>query len=138
MASTTLSPADFRRALGHYPTGVALVAAYEEDGNVAAMVVGTFTAVSLDPPLVGFMPDRKSATWPRIRETGKFSVSVLSADQEYICRAFAGKAPDRMQHLDESAATPRLTDAALWVECSIDAVLPAGDHDFVLGRVMEM
>lgn len=90
------------------------------------MVVGTFTSVSLEPPLVGFLVDRGSTTWPRIRETGRFCASVLHADDEYVCRAFAIKAEGRFDHLTAvpGSGSPRLSRAALWVDCDIDSVMP--------------
>ncbi|GAB2965549.1 flavin reductase [Streptomyces heilongjiangensis] len=139
--AATSGARDFRRALGNYPTGVSVVASRALDGTPVAMVVGTFTSVSLDPPLVGFLPDRSSTTWPRIRETGRFSVSVLAADQEKVCRAFVTKASDRFDmHADENTAAgnPRVRGAVLWVDCDIEDVLQAGDHDMVLGRVREL
>ncbi|MFC8361288.1 flavin reductase [Streptomyces griseorubiginosus] len=132
---------DFRSALGNYPTGVSVVASRSFDGTPFAMVVGTFTSVSLDPPLVGFLPDRSSTTWPRIRETGRFCVSVLAADQENVCRAFVMKTSDRFDvHAGENTAagSPRVRGAVLWIDCDIEDVLPAGDHDMVLGRVREL
>ncbi|MGY1815203.1 flavin reductase [Blastococcus sp. SYSU D00820] len=137
----TIAAADFRRALGHYPTGVAVVTAREADGSPVAMVVGTFTSVSLDPPLVGFLPDRSSWSGARIREAGSFCVNVLSSDQENVCRAFARREDDRFTaHCTEDAGSgsPRLTDAVLWIDCDIESVLPAGDHDMVLGRVRDL
>src|SRR5437588_8121068 len=129
LARPGIAPTDFRRVLGHYPTGVAVVTARQDDGTPVGMVVGTFTSVSLDPPLVGFLPDRSSTTWPRIRETGSFCVNVLSAAQEQVCRAFATKAADRFDVHgagDAGSGSPRLTGTALWVDCDIESVLPAG------------
>jgi flavin reductase (DIM6/NTAB) family NADH-FMN oxidoreductase RutF/DNA-binding IclR family transcriptional regulator len=104
------------------------------------MVVGTFTAVSLEPPLVGFLADKGSASWQGIRAAGHFCVSVLGAGHEHVCRAFATKSPNRFEHATEVtvAGRPRLNDAVLWVDCDIHEVLPAGDHDFVLGRVRHL
>lgn len=137
---TTISPTEFRRALGHYPTGVAVVAAQEEGGESVGMVIGSFTSVSLDPPLVGFLVGRDGSTWPRLKEVGKFCVSVLGAHHEDVCRAFASKAPDRFSHASATSETgsPRIPDAALWVDCDLDSVVSAGDHDFVLGRVRDL
>lgn len=131
---------DFRRALGHYPTGVAVVTAVGVDGTPVAMVVGTFTSVSLDPPLVGFLADSNGNSWQSIKAAGHFCVSVLGAGHEHVCRAFATKDPERFAYagaLTESGC-PRLEDAALWVDCTIEDVVTAGDHDFVLGRVREL
>ena len=60
---------EFRRILGHYPTG-GLCRDRSERGRPVGMIVGTFTSVSLDPPLVAFLPDRRSRTWPLIQEPG--------------------------------------------------------------------
>jgi flavin reductase (DIM6/NTAB) family NADH-FMN oxidoreductase RutF/DNA-binding IclR family transcriptional regulator len=140
MTACTVSPQEFRRALAHYPTGVAVVTAVGSDDSSVSMVVGTFTSVSLDPPLVGFLADRKSNSWRGIKAAGHFCVSVLGAGQEHVCRAFATKAPDRFRHATAvtTSGRPRLADAALWVDCEIEDVLPAGDHDFVLGRVLHL
>ncbi len=139
--SAPLAPGDLRRALGLHATGVAVVTATESDGGTAAMVVGTFTSVSLDPPLVGFLPDRTSSSWPRIRATGGFRVSVLAADQEPVCRSFAGKAAARFDLLDAlepGTAGRAVTGAVLTVDCTIHDVLGAGDHDLVLGAVRSL
>ncbi|WP_416954413.1 flavin reductase [Nocardioides sp. T5] len=140
ISPTAINPSEYRRALGHYPTGVAVVAAQEERGESVGMVIGSFTSVSLDPPLVGFLVGRDGSTWPRLKEVGKFCVSVLGAHHEDVCRAFASKAPDRFTHASARSETgsPRIPDAALWVDCDLDAVIPAGDHDFVLGRVRDL
>ena len=72
---STIDPRHFRSVLGCYPTGVCVVTA-SHDGARHAMVVGSFTSISLDPPLVGFFPDKKSSSWPQIAATGRFCASV--------------------------------------------------------------
>ncbi|WP_327330110.1 flavin reductase [Streptomyces sp. NBC_01208] len=136
-----IAPAKFRKALGHYPTGVALVASRDAVGTPVGMVVGTFTSVSLAPPLVAFLPDRSSTSWPRIREAGRFCVSVLGAGQEEVCRSFFTKEMDRFQRYcadDAPSGSPRVSGAVLWVDCAVESVIEAGDHDIVLGRVQDI
>jgi flavin reductase (DIM6/NTAB) family NADH-FMN oxidoreductase RutF/DNA-binding IclR family transcriptional regulator len=138
---TAEDPAWFRYVLGQCPTSVALITAKGVDGDHVGMVVGTFTSVSLSPPLVGFMPDRKSSSWPKIREAGSFCASICTASQEYVVRAFARKQEDRFttsSWAETNSGNLRLDGAAAWVDCTIDAVLPAGDHDIVLGKVTEL
>ncbi|SDO69824.1 NADH-FMN oxidoreductase RutF, flavin reductase (DIM6/NTAB) family [Klenkia soli] len=139
--TAAVAPQDLRRALGLHATGVAVVTATEADGGTAAMVVGTFTSVSLDPPLVGFLPDRSSSSWPRIAATGGFRVSVLAADQEPVCRAFATKAEGRFDLLDPvepGTAGRAVRGAVLTVDCTVHDVLDAGDHHLVLGAVRSL
>ncbi|MFX8512227.1 flavin reductase family protein, partial [Acinetobacter baumannii] len=49
-----IDPQLFRSVLGAYPTGVAVITAVDADGRRHGLVVGSFTSISLDPPLVGF------------------------------------------------------------------------------------
>jgi flavin reductase (DIM6/NTAB) family NADH-FMN oxidoreductase RutF len=102
------------------------------------MVVGTFSSVSLDPPLVAFMPDVRSTSWPKIQEAGSFCANVLTAGQQDVCRAFSRKAEDRFSAnawADTPSGSPRLEGAAAWIDCDIENVIRAGDHDIVIGRV---
>lgn len=137
-------PADarwFRTVLGQYPTGVSVITTTEDDGTRTGFVVGTFTSVSLDPPLVAFLPDKRSSSWPRIKAAGRFCVNILSADQEHLCRKFATKGEDRFAGVSvrESAlGNPVLSDAVAWIDCELDQVVDAGDHYIVLGAVKEL
>lgn len=131
----------FRRVLGHYPTGVCAVTAVEPDGLASGMIVGSFTSVSLDPPLVAFFPDKSSTTWPRIARAGLFCVNVLARDQQDLCRRFASKGGDKFGGLPyrlSNNGSPVLDDVIAWIDCTLDTVHEAGDHFIVLGRVSEL
>src|SRR3546814_20616451 len=91
--------ATFRKILGHYPTGVCAITAMSDTGIPSAMVVGSFTSVSLDPPLVAFLPDKSSTSWPKIEASGRFCVHVLGANQEELCRVLAAKADDQSTNI---------------------------------------
>lgn len=128
----------FRYVLGQYPTGVTLITAAPDGSEPAGMVVGTFSSVSLDPPLVAFMPDVRSTSWPKIQAAGSFCANVLTAGQQDVCRAFSRKAEDRFsanEWGDTPSGSPRLEGAAAWIDCDIEDVIRAGDHDIVIGRV---
>jgi flavin reductase (DIM6/NTAB) family NADH-FMN oxidoreductase RutF len=105
------------------------------------LAVGSFTSVSLDPPLVAFLPDISSTSWPKIRESGSFCVNVLTHAQEDICRTMASKQPDKFSSLSwhqAGSGSPVLDDAAAWIDCDIEAVHEAGDHFIVIGRVRDL
>ena len=137
----SIDPQHFRRVLGHFPTGVAGITSIGPDGAPVGMAVGSFTSVSLDPPLVAFLPDKKSTTFPKIRDAGFFCANVLGADQEHICRAFASKAPDKFVDVGwrpADSGAPILDRAVAWIDCDIEEVHEAGDHFIVIGRVREL
>ena len=103
--------------------------------------VGSFASVSLDPLLLSFCAGRSSSTWPAIRAAGRFAVSVLAADQAEVCRTFAARGADRFSRFAWSLTAqgqPLLDDAVAWFDCEITEVFPAGDHEIVLGAVLDV
>jgi 3-hydroxy-9,10-secoandrosta-1,3,5(10)-triene-9,17-dione monooxygenase reductase component len=132
-------PRELRHVFGHHPTGVCVITAMD-DGRPVGMVVGSFASVSLHPPLVAFLPDKSSSSFPGIRRAGSFVVNVLSSDQEQVSRTFAARGGDKFAELSwtpsEITGSPILEDVVAWVECHIDSVIEAGDHYIVLGRVL--
>lgn len=137
-SSDETAQALFRRVLSHHPTGVSIVTATASDGERIGMVVGSFASVSLDPPLISFMPARSSFTYARLRAATTFCVNMLAADQQELCARFASRTQDKFAGVD-ARPTGRggwILDGALaWVDCSVHEVVEAGDHDIVLGRV---
>lgn len=141
MSLIPIDPAEFRQVLGAYPTGVCAITAMAADGVPTGMVVGTFTSVSLDPPLVGFLPDKSSSTWPLIEAAGHFCVNVLGSDQQQLCRQLAAKGADKFAGVGFALSQhgmPALADCIARIECSIHDVVDAGDHWFVLGNVLAL
>jgi flavin reductase (DIM6/NTAB) family NADH-FMN oxidoreductase RutF len=134
-------PAHFRKVLGAFPTGVTVVTAMDEDRPVG-LVIGSFTSVSLDPPMVAFLPAKTSSSYPAIEAAGFFCVNVLAADQGNIAAAFASKGDNKFEGIDwepgPHTKSPRIQGCCAWMDCAIDAVHEAGDHWIVVGRVHEM
>ncbi len=132
-----LDSREFRRILGHYPTGVCAVTAASA-GRPVGMIVGSFTSVSLDPPLVAFLPDRRSKTWPLIEQAGRFCVNVLSDRQQDVCRALSSKSADKFENIPyrlSQAEVPILDGVVAWIDCDLHAVHEAGDHFIAVGEV---
>ncbi len=139
--SNVIDPALFRETLGHYPTGVAVVTAVAEDGTPVGMVVGTFSSVSLDPPLIAFFPASSSKSFKQLRTARAFAINVLAADQEPLCRQFATSGADKFDGVrwrPGPLGSPVLEGAVSWIECTFDDIREAGDHFIVLGLVHEL
>jgi 3-hydroxy-9,10-secoandrosta-1,3,5(10)-triene-9,17-dione monooxygenase reductase component len=130
----------FRAVLGHLPTSVAIVAGLVE-GGPRGLSVGTFVPVSLVPPLVGFFVDNKSTSWPPIAVGRSFAVSILSADQAELSRQFAISNSDKFAGIAWHPAPsghPVIEGSVAWVDCDLESVTDAGDHVFVMGRVLDL
>lgn len=133
-----IDPVSFRKALSAYPTGVCVIAAKGQDGRKHAMVVGSFTSISLEPPLVGFYPNKSSSSWAQMAGIGGFTVNVLGADQLAHCQQFAAKGVDKfgsLAHGTSPGGHPLIDDALVWLDCTTEHVHEIGDHYLVVGRV---
>lgn len=132
----------FRQVLGSFPTGVVVITATGNDGEALAMTVGTFVSVSLDPPLVGFLPSKTSSSWAAIRRSGKrFGVNILGNTQEDVCRAVARRKTNKLEGFDWSLTdygTPKLAERTAFIDCEIEHIYDGGDHDIVVGRVLSL
>lgn len=138
MTDPAFDSARFRQVLGHFPTGVCVVAGYDPDGAPVGLAIGSFFSISLEPPLVGFCAGHGSSTWPKLRDAGRFCVNILGEDQEAVSRVFASKEPDKFASVawDRSpAGQPRIAGALAWIDCSLDVVHPCGDHDIAVAAV---
>ena len=139
--TSAFDSARFRQVLGHFPTGVTVITAGSGTDKVG-LAIGSFFSVSLDPPLVGFCAGKSSSSWPGIREAGRFCVNILAGDQEDECRVFASKAEDKFEGIGFKAApwsgAPLLNGVLAWLDCELEAVHEAGDHDVVIGRVHDL
>lgn len=139
---TAIEPARFRTVLGHFPTGVTVVTGMDGDTPVG-LTIGSFTSVSLDPPLVGFLPGTNSASWAAMAPSGRFCVNVLDRTQADVCWTFAksGNEAERFSGLDwhlGTSGTPVIDGSLATIECEVESVTEMGDHYFVLGRVVDL
>ncbi|MET8969773.1 flavin reductase family protein [Streptomyces hydrogenans] len=128
----------FRGALSRFATGVVVVTGLTgADARPVGLTVNSFTSVSLDPPLVSFCAGRTSRTWPVLRDSERICVNILGARQEATSRALARSGPDKFAGVPWSpspSGQPVLDGSIAWLECSVEAEHPAGDHHIVVAR----
>lgn len=139
--TTDINPALFRSVLGHAPTSVVVVTGCDASGVPFGITIGSFVSVSLDPPLVGFLPGTSSRSWNAISESGHFCVNILSGSQEELCWKFAKEGDDKFEGITWEKSThgnPVLAGVVGVIECTIQSQQEVGDHFFVVGRVIEM
>ena len=136
-----IEPGEFRRVLGHFPTGVTVVTASGADGPLG-VAIGSFASISLEPPLVGFFIGLSSTSWGPIREAGSFCVNILCEDQLELCGTMASKADDKFSGILWDPApvsgAPVLPDVHGFIDCRLEDVVTVGDHELVIGRVLHL
>ncbi|MCW2689135.1 MAG: hypothetical protein JWR37_4025 [Mycobacterium sp.] len=139
-SSTKLTPASLREAFGHFPSGVIAIAA-EIDGTRVGLAASTFVPVSLDPPLVSFAVQNTSETWPKLKDLPRLGISVLGESHDEAARTLAAKTGDRFAGLatvSTGSGAVFVEGTSVWLESSIEQMIPAGDHTIVVLRVSDI
>ncbi|WP_338051111.1 flavin reductase family protein [Rhodococcus erythropolis] len=131
-------PATLRRVFGHYPSGVAAIAATIQ-GEDFVLISSSFTVgVSFEPPLVLFSVQKSSQSWPSLRQAQHLGVSVLGNEQGSLCRQLSGERETRFSNVPlKRTETDALffSGASIWLDCSVYATHEAGDHDVIVLQV---
>jgi len=136
---------EFRRALGHFATGVTIITV-DLDGEVHGMTANAFSSVSLDPTLVLVCVDHSTRTHAHLHEKKRFGINMLCDDQRRISEYYAR--PERIHERAEEEAgarfdrtrhgTPVLHGALAYLECRLHSAQEAGDHTIFIAEVEEV
>lgn len=134
------TPVEMRRGMGSFASGVTVVTGIDDDEPIG-FACQSFASVSLEPALVLFCADHRGRAWPRIRTSGRFTINVLGEHQTDLCDRFGSSRGQKFTGLDWSASaigTPSLSGVLMRVHAEVHDVLVAGDHDVVVGRVLQL
>lgn len=124
--------------MGHFPTGVCVVAVDAPDGTVAAMTINSFVSVSLEPLLVCWSLHNSSGRFDLFAQAQRFTISVLGEGQREQASTYASRADEAVRDRDftrSSSGLPVVAGSVAHFECSAHAQHPAGDHTMLLGEV---
>ena len=114
-----------RRAFGAFATGVTVVTVGGADPH--GMTANSFTAVSLDPPLVLVCVERVAFMHNLLPKAGMFGVSVLAAGQAAVARHFADRSrplgPEQFDVIDWRPG--QLTGSPLIAGFPVPSLMPA-------------
>lgn len=149
---TEIDSATFRNALARFASGVTVITVVAPDGSDHGMTASAFSSVSLAPPLVLVCIKAGNSTYEIIEERGSFAVNILSRDQESLSNRFAGGIvgedgtwspwpADRDRFADltlsraEHSGAASLEGSLAVLDCSLESILPGGDHGIFVGRV---
>ena len=135
-----IDPKAFRRTVGHFVTGVTVIAA-DIDGAVRAMTANAFTSLSLDPPLVLFCVAKKAHLGQLIHQADGFSVNILAHDQQPLSAYFSGGWKEPVPppfEFEPWEGGPKLGGTAAALGCAVETIHEGGDHFIVVGRVLAL
>jgi len=126
--------------MARLPSGVVVVSARYGTGY-RGLTASSLVSISVDPPMVMVGLEREATTRAAVLEGMAFNVSVLTRTQEFIADRFAGRAPAideswrEIPHRLGTNGIPLIEGCVAWLEGSLLATHPAGDHDICLGQV---
>jgi flavin reductase (DIM6/NTAB) family NADH-FMN oxidoreductase RutF len=135
------TPDEFRKALGVFPTGVAVVTARAPDGLLLGMTVSSFNSVSLQPPLVLFSVARAALNFSGWQAANVWGISVLGETQDGLSTRFAqfgGGKWSGFEPIAGSTGVPLIPGALAHFECERYALHDGGDHLIFVGRVLAL
>lgn len=127
-----------RTALGQFATGITVVTTRASTGGFVGLTVNSFSALSLQPPLVLWSLRCSSPSLPVFQGAERFVVNVLAEAQVEVSRRFASPLPDKFDgvaHAESTTGLPLLHGAAAWFECRTVSQQMAGDHCLFIAEV---
>lgn len=137
MTNLPLDTLAFRRTMGLFATGVAVLATTTPQGEPIGMTANAIASVSLDPMLLLVCVDKKARIASHLLNNATFSLSFLHEEQAPLSDLFAGRwkgAPLDFR-FEPWGDTVRLADCIAAVGCRQHQVLEGGDHWIVIGEV---
>ncbi len=140
-----LAPAEFRRAMGCFATGVTIVTV-DLGGGVHGMTANALASVSLDPLLLLVCVDRNARIHAHLHAKRRFGINILGEHQRAISEYYA-RALSTHEHAEAEAGarfertaqgTPILHGALAYLECRLNSTQEAGDHTIFIAEVEEV
>jgi 3-hydroxy-9,10-secoandrosta-1,3,5(10)-triene-9,17-dione monooxygenase reductase component len=136
----TATTAAFKEVLAHWASGVCVVTTNAES-MLYGLTVSSFSALSLDPPLVLVCLANSNRIVAMIEASQGFAVSILAREQTAASQYFAR--PGRLPTIDFTeiegewtpAGQPVIAGSLAWMVCGLHAVIPQGDHSIVVGKL---
>lgn len=130
----------FRHALGHFPTGVAIVTTRTPEGRPVGLTINSFSSLSLEPPLIMWSLVNHSPSLSIFEQCNYFAINVISQQQVEAALGFANsQVEDKfalVSHVDGEEGVPLLDHCVATFVCENYQRHEGGDHTLFIGRVV--
>ncbi len=137
-ATPVLDSRVLRTALGQFATGITVVTTRADSGQFVGLTVNSFSALSLEPPLILWSLRLSSPSLAAFEAAPRFVVNVLAEAQVEISRRFALPLADKFEgvaHAENTSGVPLIHGAAAWFECRTVSCQYIGDHALFIAEV---
>ena len=137
-----MPPEAAKPALEQISYGLYVVGSKNGD-EVNGMTANWLTQVSFEPRMVALAVEAHSHTMANIRASQVFSVNVIAEADTNLIEKFvepqqrAGNKLGGIAFRLGETSCPILEQAIAWLECAVEQVVAAGDHELVIGRVVD-
>ncbi len=114
----------------------------KKDDEVNGMTANWLTQVSFDPRMVALAVEAQSHTLANIRASRVFSVNIIAEEDTALIEKFvepqerAGNKLGGVAFRAVQTGCPILDQALAWFECEVVQTVTTGDHELVIGRVV--
>jgi len=138
VAAPAFTERQFRDAMAQFATGVAVICAPGPPNRFVGFTANSFNSLSLDPPLVVWSLNRRSASLAAFENAEHYTINILAHDQVDLARRFSRPHTDRFEGVDfrlGSAGAPLIAGCVAWFECRHYAQHRVGDHALFVGQV---
>ncbi len=133
----------FRSILGTFATGVTVVTIPTTEPH--GITANAFSSVSLEPPLVLICIDKDTTTYEYLHEStiDSFCVNILASDQQHLGEYYADmREAEESPFVSDETDTARsesmiFTESLAYIDCEVWESYPGGDHDIIVGEVID-
>ncbi len=135
-----LVPNTLKTVMSDVPSPVCVVTYTSPDGP-RGVTIGSFTSLSLAPPLISFNIMRKSQAASGLVAASHFRIHILKETQAALSKRFATSNLDStaqfydVHHMIDEFGIPKLEDALATLLCKRYGEMQAGDHILMIGEV---
>ncbi|MEK6293766.1 MAG: flavin reductase [Paraburkholderia tropica] len=129
---------ELRDAFGAYMRGVTNDTTARDDGQPLGFTANSFSSVSLDPALLLVSIAKTSSNYQTFSTTGHFAINILAENQKELSNTFARPSDDRFANVNwqlSANRNPLIDDVSAWFDCTTHAIIDAGDHALIVGKV---
>lgn len=128
----------FRNAMGKFATGVTVITT-NVNGTIHGMTANAFMSVSLNPKLVVISIGEKASMLEHIKQSGTFTVNILSAQQQELSMLFAGQLKEKREvQFSDLQGAPTIEGALAQISCEVASTYVEGDHTLFIGSVKDI